>query len=222
MADETKPASETEPTQTATTAETPAEKKLFTQEEVNEIVSHRLSKDRKSRGKDPEPRTAPKDEASKPPPSADEVAELRAEIARERADRQFAEALSTIKDAAAYNKRQREALRREFDPEHPEALKTIADELFGKAADSPPKDAKQPAPVAASAVPGVPEGLAAQYQAPGAPAGKVGEVSPNPFQWTKDDIAAMQRNGTFLKRLEEYRLRTEGGPEVFRRKVPGA
>jgi len=66
------------------------------------------------------------------------------------------------------------------------------------------------------------ESKPAQYHAPGAPAGRVGEVSPNPFQWTKDDIAAMQRSGTFLKRLEEYRLATEGGPAVFRRKVPGA
>lgn len=37
------------------------------------------------------------------------------------------------------------------------------------------------------------------------------ERETNPLAWTKDDIAVMQKEGTFLKRLKEYRNTLPGG-----------
>jgi len=101
---------------------------------------------------------------------------------------------------------QRNYLRRVFDPENPREVLEMA-KAFGLGAEKPAA---------------TPESQPPQFQSGGAPAARQpGEVSDNPITWTKDDIARLQREGSFLRRVEEYANRLPGGSGgLFKKRIP--
>jgi hypothetical protein len=195
------------------------DEKTFSQEELDEIVAKRLKKQERKLLKDFEAQSAQTKVAKPDPKTATPAPEApnyvtREEFEKERADRQFAEALAGVPGADKLTAKQRRVLRHEFDPENPGDLVTDAKELFGVAANS-----QQEFPAKGDSSP--PEGVVSQYVAPGAPSAAPREITVNALEWSRDDISRMQADGSFLERVEQWRQQFEGGGEtLFRKRIP--
>ena len=200
----------------------PPTEKTFTQEEVNALTAKAASKGKRAGKREAEAATAqpttpdPKPEA---PPSdmAAELAKLNTRLDKSERDRAFAEQLAKHPNASSYTDLQLDILRGRFDPEDPTKMADTA-HAFGAPAN--PQATPPQAPASGEGDP--PNGTATPYQAPGAPAGAPQEPSSSPLDWSADDVSRLRADGTFLKKVEEWRMRTEGaGNAVWTKRKPG-
>lgn len=231
----TKP-NETEPTtdQTETPAEpapAPAavevaapEVKTFTQEELDAIVAKRVAKAERAAEKraresqqvatkpNTQPEQTPKAPAASEPQSNSDIAALRAEFAKERNDRLFAEALSEL--GVKLNKTQRDLLRGKFDPDDPDSLEEIAKDAGWLKPAPNPTAATQPQ---AAPTNGGPAHVQTQREStfrepPGAPNGNPETARGSDLMsWSRDDVQRARENGTFLQEVERFRNSLPGG-----------
>jgi hypothetical protein len=226
MSDEDKPAETPTETVTEPAAETPKAEPTFTQAEVTRMMEKERAKGKRSgraearkeyeaKGNTPkEPATATP--SSEPSDVDTRLAAMEAQLATERSDRQFSEALLLIPNANLNDARKR-ALRAIFDPEDPGAIVGAYADLFGDATEAAPAEAGTPAPGA----PAVP--APAEPFNPGAPAPSPRELSTNPLKLSVADYERVRARGgrAGLEMVEEWRSTLPGGnPSMFRRKIP--
>lgn len=223
---------ETTPTTTETPAEpatapaavevaaTPTDDKRFSQEELDSILEKRLAKERRATEKrvreelvasQTKPHTEQTPKATAAPQSNDDIAALRAEIAKERNDRKFAEAVSGL--GVKLNATQRKLLRSQFDPEDPDGLEDIAKDA-GFVRPQAPAQTQTAATQATAPTNGGPAHVQKQatYQDPGAPNGDPDTARGSDLMsWSKDDVQRARENGTFLDEVRKFRNSLPGG-----------
>lgn len=183
-----------EPTQTEAPTEATDEvpkPKLYTGDEVAEIVKRRFDRERD--------RLRKEIEAKRPATTngenglAGEVEKLRADLAQERTDRLFAESISGLQLSA----KQRGVLRAQFDPDMPGAVVELAREIF-------------PAPE--------PKSQNGHHVDPGAPNGEPRAERSDPTTWTRDDVERYAASGELRSKVEAWTRRGVNSTNPFRRR----
>lgn len=213
MSEETKDtADSTLPVETSTVPASTSSERMLPQSKVNEILQTRLrevnEQSQKRQGEleaqnkqlqaDLAAAQQPKKEETKAPKVDDEtqrdIANIKAQLAKQDMDLRFAQRVAGMK----LTDKQRELLRQVFETDSFDSL--VSEFKIGE-------NPAAPAPIVA---------LGAASSAPD------GALEVDARRWSKDDVSRMMSDGTFLKRLDQFRnsLPNGAGSIPFRRRVP--